>query len=210
MSIFETVKIPDTKLCKSAFQLVKDCHEPFLFNHVLRTFFFGAFAGQKASCNIDMEMLFLGAVLHDIGLVEDYVEDNRFEIDGANAAAKFLQASGYPDEKIEIVWDAIALHSTMGIPQCKQAEIALVQMGAGIDVGAIPLHIINAKIVDEVIDRYPRENFKKMMTSRVAEVAGRKPETSMHTFAADLAEQHVEGFHRHNFCDVIHNAGFKE
>eukprot|EP00439_Symbiodinium_sp_Y106_P087596 s1_g132.t1 len=165
---------------------------------------------QAATQKIDMEMLFLGAVLHDLGLVEEYVRDERFEIDGADGAAEFLRQSGYPEEKIEIVWDAIALHSTLGIPQRKRPEIALVQFGAGIDVGAIPADLIDSKTIDQVIDQYPRIDFKKLMLERVGEVVARKPQTTMHNFTADVAERHVAGFERLHFCDMMHCSAFSE
>lgn len=210
MTIFDTVKIPDTEMCKTALGFVQSNHDPFLLNHVMRTYFFGASAGQAASATIDMEMLFLGALLHDLGLVEEYVQGDRFEIDGADGAAAFLRNAGYPEEKIEIVWDAIALHSTLGIPQRKQPEIALVQFGAGIDVGAIPTELIDCKTIDEVIDQYPRINFKKLMLKRVGEVIARKPETTMHNFTADVAAQHVDGFERLDFCHMMHCSAFDE
>lgn len=210
MAIFDLISIPDTSMCRTALKFVQATHEPFLLNHVMRTFFFGSLAGQRSSKPIDKEMFFLGAVMHDLGLVEDYVRDNRFEIDGAEAAASFLRDAGYPDEKVEIVWDAIALHSTLGIPQCKQPEIALVQVGAGIDVGVIPLEIVDSNFVDEILEQYPRAGFKNRMLERVAAVVGRKPQMAIHTFADDVLERHVDGHQRHNFCDVMHVSAFAE
>ncbi|SNZ19496.1 phosphohydrolase [Cohaesibacter gelatinilyticus] len=210
MPIFNDVSIPDSQMCKTALEFVKASHEPFLLNHVMRTYFFGSLAAQRASAKLDQEMFFLGAVMHDLGLVEDYVRDNRFEIDGANAAADFLLGAGYPDDKIEIVWDAIALHTTLGIPQSKRPEIGLVQLGAGIDVGVVPLEMLDSQFVDEVLVEYPRADFKNKMLERIAEVVGRKPHMTMHTFAEDILERHVEGHHRHNFCDAMHGSAFAE
>lgn len=210
MPIFDDVTIPDSQMCKTALEFVKASHEPFLLNHVMRTYFFGSFAAQKASAKLDQELFFLGAVMHDLGLAEEYVRDNRFEIDGANVAADFLLQAGYPEDKIEVVWDAIALHTTLGIPQCKRPEIGLVQLGAGLDVGVVPLEMIEQAFVDEVLVEYPRADFKNKMLARIADVMGRKPHMAMHSFIEDVLEHHVVGHHRHNFCDAMHGSAFAE
>ena len=127
------MKHPDTAVCLAAMALARDHSPPFLFNHVMRTFAFGRDAGALRSVQYDKEMLFLGCVLHDLGLIEKFIGENRFEVDGADAAADFLSRQGYSDRKIATIWDAIALHTTPGVPQRKQPEIALLQLGAGID-----------------------------------------------------------------------------
>ncbi|WP_299589145.1 hypothetical protein [uncultured Microbulbifer sp.] len=210
MTIFDTVKIPDTDLCKMTLKFVQGNHDTFLLNHVMRTYFFGACAGQAASAKIDLEMLFLGSTLHDLGLVKPYVKDKRFEVDGANGAAAFLHEKGYPEEKIEVIWDAIALHSTLEIAQHKRPEIALVQFGAGIDIGAIPIDSIDSKTIDEIIDQYPRVNFTELMLKRISDVTSKKPETTMFNFTADIAERYNKEFKRTNFCDLMHNSDFSE
>ena len=101
-------------------------------------------------------MLFVGCVLHDRGLVEKFIGEDRFEIDGADAAADFLSRQGYSDRKIAVVWDAIALHTTPGVPQRKQPEIALLQIGAGIDIGAIPRALVTPESVEISLAEYPR------------------------------------------------------
>src|SRR5690348_6276647 len=100
---------PDTAVCKAAADLARTSSPPFLYNHVMRTFAFGRSAGALPNTQIDEEVLFLGSVLHDLGLVDRFIKNDRFEIDGADAAADFLSSQGYPDKKIAIIWDAIAL-----------------------------------------------------------------------------------------------------
>src|SRR5690606_26271136 len=154
---------PDTPICQAALELARDHSPPFLFNHVMRSFAFGRAAGALQAAQYDEEMYFLGAVLHDLGLVERFIGGDRFEIDGADAAADFLSRQRYADKKIAVIWDAIALHTTLGIPQRKQPEIALVQLGAGIDVGAVPRSLLSPEFVEIVLSEYPRLGFKKAM-----------------------------------------------
>jgi hypothetical protein len=122
-------------------------------------------------------MFFLGAVLHDLGLVEKFIGENRFEIDGADAAADFLSRQGYSDTKIAVIWDAIALHTTPCVPQRKQPEIALLQLGAGIDIGAIPRSLVTPESVEIIVAEYPRLGFKKAMLQAMGAVMRRKSMT---------------------------------
>ena len=94
---------PDTPVCIAAMDLARDHSPPFLFNHVMRTFAFGRDAGALQGARYDPEMLFLGSVLHDLGLVEAFIGEDRFEIDGADAAADFLSRRGYSDAKIAVI-----------------------------------------------------------------------------------------------------------
>lgn len=203
------MKFPDTAVCKAAADLVQTCSAPFLFNHVMRTFAFGRSAGALPDARVDEEMLFLGSVLHDLGLVDRFIRNDRFEIDGADAAADFLSRQGYPDAKIAIIWDAIALHTTPGVPQRKQPEIALVQLGAGIDIGAVPGALVTPEAVEIILAEYPRLGFKKAMLEAMAEVVKRKPMTGalnlMGEIGRDLAHLPIP-----RFCDIVHGAQFDE
>ena len=172
------MKHPDTAVCLAAMELARDQSPPFLFNHVMRTFAFGRDAGALRCAQYDQEMLFLGCVLHDLGLVEKFVGKDRFEVDGANAAADFLSSQGYSDTKIAVVWDAIALHTTPGVPQRKQPEIALLQLGAGIDIGAIPRALVTPESVDIILAEYPRLGFKTALLEAMGAVVRQKPDCS--------------------------------
>lgn len=202
--------IPDSDICTAAFELARDYSPEFLFNHVLRTFLFGEAAGLTAGSEYDREMLFLGCALHDLGLVEEFIREGRFEIDGADAAAEFLSKQGYSDIKIAVIWDAIALHTTLDYPQRKQPEVALVQMGAGLDVGIFPLDILQPEKLEQILDAYPRLGFKKAMLETMAGVVALKPMTGMVNVMGDVGHRCVDEFGIPNFCDVVEAAGFDE
>lgn len=204
------MKFPDTEICLAAMDLAKANSPEFLFNHVMRTFAFGHHAGSRQGGEYDQEMLFLGCVLHDLGLVEQFIADDRFEIDGADAAAEFLSHQGYPDKKIAVIWDAIALHATLNIPQRKQPEIALVQLGAGVDVGAIPRDVLEPVVVEHILAEYPRLGFKKAMLQAMAGVVARKPMTGVVNLMGDVGRGMIEHYHIPSFCDIVHGADFDE
>lgn len=208
---FDSSSFPDTPVCLAASELAQTVSEPFLFNHVCRTYAFGKLVGHAGEMKYDDEAFFVAAMLHDLGLTNKFANTtHRFEVAGAEAAKLFLSERGWSDSRIELVWDAIALHSTPDIPQMKRPEIALVQAGAGLDVGAIPLDAISPEVMEQVLTSWPRLGFKNAMLEAVAAAAKRNPAAAFFTFVGDVGERHVEGFAPPNFCDVIQGAGFAE
>lgn len=190
-------------------ELARDHSPPFLFNHLMRTFAFGRAAGALQGARFDPEMLFLGSVLHDLGLVEQFVSKERFEIDGADAAAEFLAQAGYSDAKIAVMWDAVALHTTPGIPQRKQPEVALVQIGAGIDIGAIPRSLVTPESAEIILAEYPRLGFKKAMLEAMSAVIRRKPMTGAINLMGEIGRER-EHLPIPGFCDIVMHAQFDE
>ena len=86
--VFAGIKVPDTTLVRDAMELARGLLEPFLFNHVMRSWLFGVVLSEGAEHAPDAELLAVAAVLHDLGLTDRYTGANRFEVDGANAAEK--------------------------------------------------------------------------------------------------------------------------
>ena len=200
---------PDTPICLAALDLARHHSPAFLFNHVMRTYAFGRAAGALQGAHVDDEMLFLGSMLHDLGLVEAFIRDDRFEVDGADAAAEFLSEQGYSDKKIAVIWDAIALHTTLSISQRKQPEIALLQMGAGIDIGAIPRSLLIPETVEIILAEYPRLGFKKAMLSAMGEVVKRKPMTGAINLMGEIGRRQ-EHLPIPEFVDICLHAEFDE
>src|SRR3954467_3452793 len=144
--IIAGVRVPDSKLARQATDLVREHGTPLLFAHSLRVYLFGALRGRHRGWAVDHELLYLGAVFHNLGLTAKYrSQDHRFEVDGANAARDFLRANGIDEPTAGLVWDAIALHTTPEIPWHKRPEIALVTGGVEADVLGDGLDEISAE-----------------------------------------------------------------
>jgi HD domain len=206
-----SIDIPDSELCAAAREHARALSAPFLFNHVARTFAFAEAVGRHRGATYDRELLYLACVFHDLGLVESTPVETRFEVEGADAARAFLAARGVAEHAQEIVWDAIALHTTTVIPQRKRPEIALCQMGAAVDVGYAPRALVPARLVEEVLERYPRLNFKTAMTSAFCGLLRRNEAAAAASpIVADAGERAIEGFRRPHFCDVIAGAAYDE
>jgi len=139
MTTIAGIKIPDSAMARAATELVRDTESDLLFHHSTRVFLFGALAGQRKQLDYDPELLYIGAMFHDMGLTEQFrTSQNRFEVDSANAARSFLQQHGIQEGDIDLVWDAIALHTTPGIPPFKKPVVQLVTAGVEMDVSTEP------------------------------------------------------------------------
>jgi hypothetical protein len=204
------VKLPDSKLARDATDFTRGLSAPVVFNHVLRTYVFGELLGRAKGLKFDSELFYLGAVLHDLGQTERFMGQQRFEVDGADAAAEFLKDKGVPKESVEVVWDAVALHTSRGIVERKRPEIALVSAGAGADVFGSGIDQLPKKAVVQVIAAFPRMAFKKGYQKVLAEIVARKPETTPFTFMAQVGERHVPGYNAPHFCDLINMAPFAD
>ncbi|WP_035139488.1 HD domain-containing protein [Fischerella sp. PCC 9605] len=207
---FTELSIPDSELAKKATQLVAEVSPKFLYNHCVRTYLFGEILGRRDALKFDRELLYLSAVMHDLGLTERFDGQQRFEVDSADAAQAFLLEHGLPQEKAEIVWDAIALHTSIGIASRKQPEIALVHLGAGVDAAGMRLQDIAPETVERVIDAYPRLGCGKALMELILSQVKRKPEAAAFTWMADVGRCHVHGFVCPSFGDAIRNSPFND
>jgi hypothetical protein len=198
------IRVPDSKLARQATELLREYGTPLLFAHSLRVYLFGAIRGRHRKLTVDHELLYIGAVFHDLGLTPKYRSpDHRFEIDSANAARDFLRASGIDEATTNVVWDAIALHTTPEIPWHKRPEIALVTGGVEADVLGDGLDEIPASDRAAVLAAYPRSDFKRGIVQAFSDGFAYKPMTTFGTMNTDVLERLVPGYRRPNFCDLI-------
>ena len=211
MSTIETtiagVRIPDSGLARDVTEFVQDTSSPLLFDHSRRVFLWGSLQGEKKGLQFDPELLYVGAMFHDIGLVAGHRSaDERFEIDGANAARAFLEERGLPEEQITMVWDSIALHTTPEIPRYKAPEVWLVTLGVEFDVLGLHAGDVPAELQADVVAAHPRTGFKAGIVETFYEGMRDKPETTFGTMNTDVLEGRLPGYVRPNFCDLIANS----
>ena len=198
------VAVPDSRLAREATELVRGVESDLLYNHSLRVHAFGALQGARRGLRYDPELLYIGAMFHDIGLVEGHRSaHDRFEVDGANAARAFLADHGVTGDALRIVWDAVALHTTPGIPQHKEPEVALVTAGVELDVLGFGYDDIPAEDREAVLVAYPRVGFKESIIQAFADGMAHRPETVFGTMNADVLAEKLPGYVRPNFCAII-------
>jgi hypothetical protein len=205
------IAIPDSSLARDATTFVRDTSTQLLFDHSRRVFLWGSLVGAERGLSFDAELLYVGAMFHDIGLIEGHrSEDERFEIDGANAARRFLEQHDVPEEQVMTVWESIALHTTPEIPRYKQPEVELVTAGVEFDVLGIGFEGLPAAVRDEVVEAHPRTGFKSGIVDAFADGMRFKPDTTFGTMNTDILEAKVPGYVKPNFCDFIANSGFRD
>jgi hypothetical protein len=204
------VPIPDGTIAREATEFVQDVSTQLLFDHSRRVFLWGSLQGEKADLDYDPELLYVGAMFHDIGLLEGHrSEHERFEIDGANAARAFLERHGLPEERVMTVWESIALHTTPEVPRYKQPEVRLVTLGVEYDVLGLHFDELSAEQREQVLAAHPRTDFKKGIVEAFSAGMRDKPETTFGTMNTDILEATVPGYVRPNFCDYIQGSRFE-
>jgi hypothetical protein len=199
------VTIPDSKLAREITELVRGTETPLLFNHSSRVYYWGALTGKRRGLRFDLELLYAGAMFHDMGLTPQYASaDKRFEVDGANVARDFLRSHGIAERDIETVWTAIALHTTPGIPQFMHPVIALVTAGVEMDVLGIAFSEFTKAEREAVVHAHPRSGrFKEEIIQAFYDAIHPRPETTFGNVKADVLADKDPSFRPENFCRVI-------
>jgi hypothetical protein len=205
------VTVPDSKLARKATELVRDTESQLLFNHSTRVYYFGSLAGKRRGLKFDPELLYIGAMFHDMGLTPQYSsKSDRFEVDGANAARTFLREYDIPQQEIDTVWTAIALHTTPGIPQYMHPVVALLTNGVEMDVLGIAYSEFSDADREAIVAAYPRtEHFKEDIIQAFYDGIKHKPETTFGNVKADVLADKDPKFQRINFCSVIRGSQWK-
>jgi hypothetical protein len=205
------VTVPDTKLASEATELVRESATDLVYHHSRRVFWFGSLQGRNRGLSFDPELLYIGAMFHDLGLNEQFRgSGRRFEVDSADEARRFLQGHGVPEDSIRRVWTAIALHTTPGIPEFMEPEVALVTAGVEYDVLGIGYHDVSDADRAEITALHPRPDFKRSILAAFTEGIAPKPQTTFGNVKADVLERYVPGYKRGNFVDIILNSDWPE
>ena len=198
------IDIPDTPLVRAITAHIRDAENDLLFNHSRRVFIFGALQGRRRGLQPNLELLYAGAMFHDIGLTERYRGSTlRFEVDGANAARDFLLEHDVAAADAEKVWLGIALHTTPGVPEFLAPETALVTAGVETDVLGIGRDDLPPEALEAVTAAHPRPDFKRQILAAFNDGMKHRPETTFGTCNADVLERFDPGFVRDNFVDTI-------
>jgi hypothetical protein len=170
--------LPGTPVAQAAIRLTHSSVSPSVFNHSVRSYLFGealaAHEGMRAGVEYASEALFLGCMLHDLGVGTAASGKDRFEVEGADLAAVLLTEHGYERSLVDRVWEAIALHTSAGIAERRGALCYLVRGGVGMDFGR------NADFIDEqaaaaIHARYPRLSMAGTLVDAIVAHAQRSP-----------------------------------
>ncbi len=209
--IASALLIPDSLLAKEATAILREHSTDLLFNHSVRVYLFAAEQGRQQALRFDAELLYVAAAFHDLGLIKKFSSPNeRFEVDGANAARQFLTAHHVPEEKVQTVWEAIALHTTPGITHHMRPEIALLYSGVGLDVLGKGFDQFPSQVREDIVARYPRQRCKEDFIQAYFRGFAHKPGTTYGTVNAGVCERFLPGFKSPNAVDLIAASPFPD
>jgi hypothetical protein len=198
-------------LAKEATDILREHSTDLLFNHSMRVYLFGAELGRQQKLRFDQELLYISAAFHDFGLLKNFSSPNeRFEVDGANAARQFLAAHKVPEETVQNIWEAIALHTTPGVTHYMRPEVALLCAGVGLDALGKGFDQFPSELCNEIVARYPRKHFRQDFTQAYFDGFAHKPGTTYGTVNAGICERLIPGYTSPNACDFIAASPFPD
>ncbi|MFD7226611.1 HD domain-containing protein [Streptomyces sp. NPDC059881] len=209
--IIADVEVPGTELVREATELVRNVASPVVFHHCRRVYFWGLMRARRRDMQHDAELLYVGALFHDLGLTDRYARtDQRFEIDGADEARRFLLERGTAEDRARLVWEAIALHTTPEIPWHMAPEIALLTAGVEVDVLGIGYDEIPEAQREAVVALHPRSDFKNGILREFTHSVAPRPQTAFCNFKADILERFTPDFVRADFVDAVMESPWAE
>ena len=205
------VEVPASAMAAEATELVRDAAPPLLFHHSRRVFLFGSLHGRRLGLRADPELLYIGAMFHDLGLTERYRRTGqRFELDGADEARSFLGRHGVPEPDIRKVWEGIALHTTPEVPYRLEPEVALVTAGVETDVLGVGRGELSAEQIGAVTAVHPRPDFKRQILAAFTDGFKDRPGTTFGTVNADVLAHFVPGAAPAGFVEVVRDSDWPE
>jgi hypothetical protein len=162
----DSIRIPDTRAARDAFELCAETSPIFLVNHCMRTYLWGALLAAGEGLQYDEELFYVASLLHDLGLTNTCQRSGNcscFAAAGAKAAQQFAQSHQWPEPKQHALADAISMHLNMQVTKRQGMEAHLLHEGASLDVIGARFSQIHVQNKTEVLDRYPRARFKTQM-----------------------------------------------
>lgn len=200
------VEFPDSTLAREATGIVRGAADDLLFGHSRRSYLWGMLHARRRRLEPDPELLYVAAMFHDLGLTARYrTSDQRFELDGADAAREFLADHGYPEATTRTVWLAIALHTTPEIPDRFEPEIALLIAGVSTDVVGAGIDALTVEQITDVCAAHPRTNFTDGMLQTFHTGLKDRPQTTFGTMNDDVLAHFDPGFTRVDLVDLMVN-----
>lgn len=199
------IDVPDGAMAQAACARLRATESELMFCHAQRAFLFGALTGLRDRLSFDAELLYIGALFHNVGLNARHFHSRcRYEVDSANEARDFMLEHGASESAIKQVWTAVALHTTPGIPEHLSPLVALISAGVQMDIRAARYDEFSAQQRDDIVEAYPREaGFKKKLLDAYARGMEHRPETTFGSVNADVLDRWDPNYRRLNFCGLV-------
>jgi hypothetical protein len=204
------LKLPDSRTVRDAYAEAETESQPWLFNHVVRSWLYGAKLTQHRGLAPDAELVAVSVLLHDLGLVRGGAPDRRFEVLGADLGRAFALSHDMGERRAETVWDSIALHTIASIAQHKGPDVACCQIGIACDYGGLGYNELSDDNKKAILSTFPRLGMKNELTTCLCGIAKNHPNTTRDNFIADFGLKYVPGYMRASSVDFLHQSPFSE
>ena len=203
--------LPDSRSVRDAYELAQAESSPWLFNHVVRSWLYGAKLTRLRALTPDTELVAVAVLLHDLGLARGGAPDRRFEVVGADAGRAFALSHEMGERRADTIWDAIALHTTGSIARYKGTNVVCSVIGIGCDYGGASYEELSADNKKVILSAYPRLDMKNKLTTCLCDLARNHPDTTRDNFIADFGLKYLPGYTRgRSSVDFLHQAPFEE
>ncbi|MDF1847757.1 MAG: HD domain-containing protein [Parvibaculaceae bacterium] len=177
---------PDSLIAQAATLFLAEVSAPEMVHHCHRSFLFADLLGEKTGRRADKEALYISALFHDLGLDHATEGEESFEVRGGNAAEAFLLSRGADTRLASSVNTAISLHTDLASADHDQPEVALLHMGAMVDVVGMRIDDIPAKTLERILEEHPRSGCKSHLKNLLNAEALRHPASNIATALRDL------------------------
>lgn len=184
---------PATALVAEVRRLLDQC-APVIVAHSERSYQFAAAFAATDGIELDDEVLFLGTMLHDIGLSPAVDDSERFEVRGANFVRALLLDHGMERARVANVWDCIAMHASTPLARHKSPETRYANRGIALDVRGAGGESLEPSLVRAVLDRWPRHDFPTEFEAVLADEVRAHPDSVRMSWLESVASVHVPGF----------------
>ena len=205
------LKLPDSQVVRDAYaQAEAETSQSWLFNHVIRSWLYGAKLAQRRGLAPDTELVAVSVILHDLGLARGGAPDRRFEVLGADLGRAFALSHDMGEGRAETVWDSIALHTIPSIAQHKGPDVACCQIGIACDYGGLGYNELSDDNKKAILSTFPRLSMKNELTTCLCGIAKNHPDATRDNFIADFGMKYVPGYMRLSSVDFLHQSPFAE
>ena len=172
--------IPDSRFAAQAIEAASTLCPEFMLRHCFRSYCFGAILAARNGLALDRETFFVAAMLHDLGVTDAHANDaGSFEWVGARLAHTFCLDAEQTEARAAIVHNAIALHTSLGIADRYQPEIAMLHFGTAMDLFGMRIDEVPKDTLERVLLHYPRSAFKAEFSPCLSHQAQLKPDSQI-------------------------------
>jgi hypothetical protein len=169
------IPVPDSAFARAAREHILDVAPAFLVNHSVRAYAWAVELAWHDDLPFDPEILYVSAMLHDIGLVPAFDIGGCFETDGAIEAERFSLEHEQPPDRARAIYDVIDLHMLAEAPPGSTNEVVLLNDSTGTDVTGYRYDDVRREAIEPILAAYPRLDFKREFAALFGDQAARKP-----------------------------------